>query len=220
MYQAILFDLDDTLYDLRSYWSGRLRRAFAAVQKQYPHLDGQKLVEIAVAGKIYMRQMPGFLRQLEVTDEQLIAEVSDEYCRNWFEELDLAEDALAMIERLRPTLRLGLVTNGPSATQRPKIERFRLAQHMDVIVVSEEAGVAKPDPAIFRIALAELGTEPAATVYVGDSIENDLWGAAAAGMPFIWINRRDEPLPEGVPPPLAIIRQLAELPPLVEMQVV
>lgn len=220
MYEAILFDLDDTLYDLRSYWSGRLKLAFATVQARYPHFDQQNLVDVAVANKVYMRQMPEFLRQIEVTDEQLIAEVSDQYCRNWFEELELAEDALAMIERLRPRLRLGLVTNGPSSTQRPKIKRFGLDQHMDVIVVSEEVGVAKPDPAIFRIALAKLGTKPATTLYVGDSIENDLVGAAAAGMPFIWINRRDESLPEDVPPPLAVIRQLAELPPLVETQVV
>lgn len=220
MYEAILFDLDDTLYDLRSYWSGRLRRAFTIIQKRYPHLDRQKLVDTAIANKVYMRQMPDFLRRLEVDDERLIAEVSEQYCRNWFLELELAEDALAMIERLRPTIRLGLVTNGPVATQRPKIERFGLGQHMDVLIVSEEVGVAKPDPAIFRIALARLGTKPATTLYVGDSIENDLLGATAAGMPFIWINRRDEPLPADVPPPLATIRQLAELPPLVETQVV
>jgi len=39
MYRAILFDLDDTLYDLRSYRSERLRRALRPIVTHYPHLD-------------------------------------------------------------------------------------------------------------------------------------------------------------------------------------
>lgn len=220
MYLAILFDLDDTLYDLRSYWTGRLQRAFRRVVAQYPSLNADAMVQAALTNKIYMEQMANFLRQHEIEDEAFIAEVSEEYRRNWFAELELAEDALAVFEQLQPTIRLGLVTNGPSSTQRPKIERFGLARYMDVIIVSEEVGVAKPDPAIFRIALEQLGTHPNETLYVGDSLENDLQGATAAGMPFIWVNPRDEPLPEGMPPPRAIIHRLAELPPLVETQVV
>mgnify|MGYP000231633514 CR=1 FL=1 len=55
---------------------------------------------------------------------------------------------------LRPHYRLGLVTNGPSRMQRPKIEQFRLGDYLDPLIVSEEVGVAKPDPAIFDPALA------------------------------------------------------------------
>lgn len=220
MYRAILFDLDDTLYDLRSYWTGRLRRAFHAVAARYPHLDREVMLQAAIANKVYMQQMPAFLREWEIDDEALITKISEEYERNWFRELTLAEDALTTFAQLRPHMRLGLVTNGPSRTQRPKIVQFGLAELVDVIVVSGEAGVAKPDPAIFRVALDQLGTKPEESLYVGDSVENDLLGAAAAGMPFVWINRRNEGLPEGVPLPRGIIRRLSELPALLEMQVI
>lgn len=216
MYRAILFDLDDTLYDLRAYWTGRLQRALASITSSYPELEREAMVRAAIASRVYMDQFPDFLRRHNVQDEELISAAHDLFQRNWFEELVLAEDAIETFDRLRPRFRLGLITNGPSRTQRTKIERFGLADHMDILIVSEEAGVAKPDPAIFHLALDRLDVRPAEALFVGDSPEYDLKGAAAAGMPFIWINRRNDALPAGVPLPSATITRLAELPPLIE----
>jgi putative hydrolase of the HAD superfamily len=216
MYQAILFDLDDTLYDLRSYWTSRLTRAFDQAILHHPHLNKAEMMRAALAEKVYMQQMPDFLRKYEIQDEALIAAISDAYRHNWFEELALAEDTVDTLRALQPRYKLGLVTNGPSRTQRAKIEHFGLAAYMDVLIVSEEVGVAKPDPGIFAIALERLAMEPSKVLFVGDSVENDLHGAAAASLPFVWVNRRHETLPEGVPPPVAVITRLAELPPLIE----
>lgn len=58
------------------------------------------------------------------------------------------------------------------------------------IVDSGEVGVAKPDPEIFRPALAALGTRPERTLHVGDSVHYDLRGAAAAGMPAVHFDPR------------------------------
>ena len=119
-------------------------------------------------------------------------------------------------EALRPRFKLGLVTNGPSRTQRPKIEQFRLIDYLDLLIVSEEVGVAKPDPAIFAIALERLGVAPSEALFVGDLPEFDLRGAAAAGMPFIWMNPRGEELPADVAQPIAVIERLTELLPLLD----
>jgi putative hydrolase of the HAD superfamily len=211
MYQAILFDLDDTLYDLRSYWGGRLRRALGLVLPHYPHLDHEPLVRTALAERIFMAQWPGFLQRHGVADEALIATTHEAFCEGWFDQMLLYEDALPTLAALRPGYRLGLITNGPSTMQRRKIERFGLGNYLDLLIVSEEVGFAKPNPAIFALALEQIGVGPAEALFVGDSPEHDLRGASAAGMDFIWMNPRHEQLPADLEPPRATIERLAQL---------
>ncbi len=214
IYRAILFDLDDTLYDLRSYWRGRLHEAINDVMARYPHLDRDALVHQAIAEKVYIEKLPAFLHGQGVDDEPLIASAHEIFQHDWFGRLVLFDDAVQTLEALRPRFKLGLITNGPSRTQRPKIEQFRLIDYLDLLIVSEEVGAAKPDPAIFAIALERLGVAPSEALFVGDSLEFDLPGAAAAGIPFIWMNPRGESLPADVAQPLAAIKRLTELLPL------
>jgi putative hydrolase of the HAD superfamily len=211
MYQAILFDLDDTLYDLRSYWRGRLLLALEGVRAGYAQLDAETLAHVALSEGVFMEQWPDFLRRQGIDDEALIAATHDDYRREWFERMALADDALPTLAALRPRYRLGLITNGPSAIQRRKIERFGLADHLDLLIVSGEVGVAKPDPAIFRLALEQLEVSASQALFVGDSPEYDLRGAAAAGLAFVWMNAGGQELPDGLARPLATIGRLGEL---------
>jgi HAD superfamily hydrolase (TIGR01549 family) len=217
-YQAILFDLDDTLYDVRSYWRGRLHEAIGAVLDRYPHFERDELVHRAIAEKVYIDKLPAFRRNQGVEDEALIAASHEHFRRDWFKRLMLYEDAARTLEALRPRFKLGLITNGPSRTQRPKIEQFRLIDYLDLLIVSEEVGIAKPDPAIFHIALDQLKVEPSQALFVGDSPEFDLRGAAAAGIPCIWMNPRGETLPADVPPPVGEIERLNQLLPLLGVE--
>jgi HAD superfamily hydrolase (TIGR01549 family) len=213
-YRAILFDLDDTLYDFRAHWRSRLRLALAEVLARHPQLDAAALEEAALAAQVYIDQLPDFLRRHGVADEALIAAAHARYRDGWFECMVLPEATARALAALRPRYQLGLVTNGPVRTQRAKIERFGLAEVMDALVISEEVGVAKPDPAIFALALRWLGVAPAAALHVGDSPEFDLAGAAAAGIAAVWVNPSGTPLPPGIPPPLATVRSVAEVPAL------
>ena len=56
------------------------------------------------------------------------------------------------------------------------------------VVTSEEAGVGKPAPFIFRLACQKLEINPADAVFVGDLLETDALGAQAAGLHGIWLN--------------------------------
>ena len=77
---------------------------------------------------------------------------------------------------------------------------------MDVLVVSEEAGVAKPSPRIFEIALERVKVRAEDAVMVGDSWTNDVEGARAAGLRAIWFNREGRDSPD---PTVPVLRSLA-----------
>lgn len=88
-YQAIFFDLDDTLYDLRSYWRGRLSEALEDVLARYPHFVRDELIQQAIAEKVYIEKLPAFLRARGIEDEPLIAQAHALFRREWFERLQI-----------------------------------------------------------------------------------------------------------------------------------
>ena len=107
--------------------------------------------------------------------------------------------ARATLERLRGELRLGLVTNGTSDLQRRKLALAGLEPYFDVVVASCDIGAGKPDPAIFRAALAALGVTAAEAVMVGNDRDRDIQGAANAGLPSVLIEHGDlRGLPERI----------------------
>ncbi|HEY8514865.1 MAG TPA: HAD-IA family hydrolase [Candidatus Binatia bacterium] len=100
-------------------------------------------------------------------------------------------DAVAVLRELRARgLRLAVVSNF-DARLHGVLAGLGLAELVDVVLPSSEAGAAKPDPAIFRRALALLGGLPAARcLHVGDSLREDVDGATAAGLRAVWLDRR------------------------------
>jgi putative hydrolase of the HAD superfamily len=86
-------------------------------------------------------------------------------------------------------LALGVVTNGIDRVQRARLAAARLLPHFAVVVTSEGCGFAKPDPRILDVALRALGVSPRHALYVGDDVRTDGGAAAAAGVPFCWVDR-------------------------------
>ena len=105
-----------------------------------------------------------------------------------FEERDLYVDAKPTLDALRAAgFRLAIVANQPA--NRTDELRF-LGVRADVMAMSEEMGVHKPDPAFFEQALELMGNPaPELVAYVGDRLDNDVGPAAAAGMKPIWLRR-------------------------------
>ena len=100
-----------------------------------------------------------------------------------------------------------IVTNGKTSQQLGKVAKLGLDPHVDGMVVSEEAGVTKPDPEIFRIAAHRAGDTLAGAWMIGDSA--DIEGAAAAGLDSVWL-RRGRKYPGGLVRPTLIADSFAE----------
>jgi putative hydrolase of the HAD superfamily len=98
-------------------------------------------------------------------------------------------DAAPALAALRAAgLRLAIVSNW-DCSLRGILGELGLAGAVDAIIVSAEAGVPKPDAAIFLAALDELRRGPAEAVFVGDSLETDVLGARAAGLRGLLLER-------------------------------
>jgi putative hydrolase of the HAD superfamily len=91
------------------------------------------------------------------------------------------------------------------------LERFELATMVSAVVVSADIGWRKPRPEIFRAALERTGLAPEDVVFVGDSWEEDVLGAAALGMATVWIDPGASPGPIAEEPRGWVIPQIHEL---------
>lgn len=95
-----------------------------------------------------------------------------------------------------------------------------LDRYLDFVLASGAAGVAKPNPAFFRMALERAGVGPAEAVMVGDSYRADVRGAWSAGMDAIWLDRSQgmsiTPTHEPIPTDVLRIGSLGELPAILE----
>ena len=211
---AVLFDLDDTLIDFQYSRRCGLR----LLQELLPALGGEPLERLELVHDEqlhanYLRTLDGSLSDDEARIERVrgicrhygvdadidtVREATQAYAREQQSNRRVVPGVPELLAVLAERCRLGVVTNGPSDRQREKlalcgIETGQLA----ALAISAEVGVNKPDPAIFRHALSQLGgVEADRVVFVGDSWPNDVLGARATGMRPVWINRYSQTSPD------------------------
>jgi HAD superfamily hydrolase (TIGR01509 family) len=110
--------------------------------------------------------------------------------------------------------RLGVIANQPSQV-RAAMERDGLVGFFEVWGVSDDLGLHKPDPALFRRTLELAGVAGERTVMVGDRLDYDMRPARAAGMHTVWLLRGeapDDPTPAQLAEPDVAIEELQQLP--------
>ena len=232
--KAVFFDLDETLLDDDAAMREALARTCAALARHHAGVDAKRLADSYLAvSDDFWRNLGGVPRAtgsqasngLEIRTEvwgralaahdrelaNLATEAAAIYAGERSATYRLFPDALPVTDALRERLFLAVITNGPGDTQREKLERTGLAGVFQAVLISGELGVGKPDPAIFRLALAAGGFEARQAIHVGDSLEADVAGARAAGIATAWVNRTGRTLPSALAPPDIEIRSLLEL---------
>lgn len=100
------------------------------------------------------------------------------------------DDVAPALERCRSKgLKLGVISNWDERL-RPLLEQIGLAPYFDAIVISSDTGHRKPARAVFERAAETLQLPPERILHVGDSVEEDLDGALAAGFQSVLLDRR------------------------------
>jgi len=101
----------------------------------------------------------------------------------------LMENAVETVEKLyNDGLAICIVTNGIVRLQSPRVLNSKIGKFVSHIIVSEEVGAHKPNPLIFNELLCRLKLRPDNVIMVGDSLANDIQGAANVGIKSIWFN--------------------------------
>lgn len=156
------------------------------------------------AGDVRLARFRQFVVEERIAaDPQLLA---DTYAHGLATFGHLFPDALPVLQALRVTSRLALVTNGVSDIQRTRIDRLGIAALFDAIVISSEVGVSKPGSAFFDVVFDALGSpDPAGVLMVGDSLTSDMRGGIDYGLDTCWLN------PGGAPTDLPVTYEIARL---------
>jgi putative hydrolase of the HAD superfamily len=117
-----------------------------------------------------------------------IVEAVEAYFKPW--KLAVYEDAGRAVERLRSAYRFGLISNFTDTLfLRSSLHRLGLEDYFEFVLVSEEVGWRKPHPLIFNRFLDLMGVEASETLFVGDDLRCDIFGAKNVGMKTAWIVR-------------------------------
>lgn len=178
--RAVFFDIGETLIDETRIWEGWARyleiapHDFLASLLAHIERDGDPI-------DLIQSLRPGF--SLHVAEAERAARGDP----NQFDARDLYPDVREALTALRATgITVGLAGNQP-ARARAALEAMGLGAHP--IIVSDEIGLSKPDPAFFAHLVGVCGCPPNQIVYVGDRLDNDVIPASAAGLRAAFIAR-------------------------------
>ena len=184
---AVLFDLDDTLYQERTFVDGGFRavaRFLAPRTGARPSDLFARLVELHAAegrGRLFDR----LLAELDRDDSDLVLASVLAY-RTHRPRLDLFPGVVELLDRLRGAgIRTGIVSDGHASVQRRKIAALSaVGRQVDLVLLTDELppGYAKPSPVPFRVACRILGIDPGQAVYVANDRRKDFAGAREAGL--------------------------------------
>ena len=206
--KAVLFDLDDTLVNSAKAEYNAICE-FKNIYNEFNQVENDDFAKLwnRVTREIYEKYLQGEISFQELRIERMkklfnfySISISDEeakqkfkdyqniYEKNWI----LFDDTKEVLEKLKSSYKLAILSNGDGKQQRKKIKYTGLNNYFSDIIISSEVGYSKPEKEIFEIASKRINLKPENCIMVGDKYKVDVEGSLNAGMKAIWVNRKKE----------------------------
>lgn len=210
-YKHIFFDLDRTLWDFDAAAEVAFERVYDKYNLKslgipsahdfhevYHPLNEQLWVQYR-ANAITKDELnrTRFLKPLEhygIHDVALADQLSTDYVYWSPRIVRLVPGTMELLDYLKPKYHLHLITNGFQEVQHIKLSGSGLEPYFETLTVSEEVGVKKPNPEIFRYALRKAHATAGESLMIGDEMAVDIDGARAVGMDTLLFNPKGEPV--------------------------
>lgn len=202
----IFFDLDHTLWDFDKNSAFTFDKIF---REQQIGVELETFLEVYVPANLRFWKM---YREEKITKSELryqrlksvfdtleysisdsvINVLSEEYINHLSSFNNLFPNTIEVLDYLKPNYNLHIITNGFQEIQEKKLLNSGIHGYFNQIIDSEMAGVKKPNPIIFNLALNRASAQPHTSLMVGDSLEADILGAKAVGFHTLHFNAHKE----------------------------
>ena len=217
----VFFDLDHTLWDFEKNSALTFEKILS--ENDIP-VDLPDFLEVYVPAnlafwKLYREEkitkedlryqrLKSVFDKLEMSvEDEMVHRLSEEYIRYLSTYNHLFPNTLDVLEYLKPKYKLHIITNGFQEIQGKKLRNSNIEGYFEHVIDSEMAGVKKPNPIIFELALNKANVASRNAMMIGDSLEADILGAKASGLHTLHFNAHNEPAHEFCP----MIHNLGEI---------
>ncbi len=204
--EHVFFDLDHTLWDFDRNSALAFREIFKkqnieididdflAVYKpiNFKYWELYRNNSVSKESLRYGRLKESFDSLRFETCDTTINLLADDYIEYLPNNNHLLEGSMEVLDHLRKTYKLHIITNGFEEVQQRKMVNSGIFDFFQTITTSEEAGVKKPHPQIFEKALQKSGALPQKSVMIGDNLEADIVGASQFGLHAIYLRSEDQ----------------------------
>jgi putative hydrolase of the HAD superfamily len=209
--RAVLFDLDETLYDREQLVRGIFISQYERFRSELAPWGDERFIARGLAlddrGMGDKKRLYATLSAEVPFPSGLADRLHDDFWNRYGATCKPSADTVQTLAELRRHgIKVGVITNGSVWSQQMKLDSLGL--DFDVVLISEAEGLRKPDPAIFHRALSQLGVDPKHAVFVGDNPDADVMGARSAGLTPIWKRLAYH---ESTLPDVVTVTQLSEI---------
>ncbi|WP_019668192.1 YjjG family noncanonical pyrimidine nucleotidase [Eudoraea adriatica] len=203
----IFFDLDHTLWDFERNSALTFQKIFHEAEIE---VSLSKFLEVYVPlnlafWKLYrenkINKTELRYQRLKTAFDSIGYEINDEvidilsaaYITNLAAYNNLLPNTVEILDYLKPKYKLHIITNGFEEVQTRKLVNSNISGYFNQVINSEMAGVKKPNPEIFELALHKANARADRSLMVGDNIEADILGAKAVGFHALHFNAHNDP---------------------------
>jgi putative hydrolase of the HAD superfamily len=204
-YKHLFFDLDHTLWDFERNAEETKRELFDSLKlKEHgvPSYEEFRGKYVGINTGLWALYRDGLIEkddlnfkrfyltlcEFGVDNPALGAAMASGFLEGITSKTYLFPYAKEILDYLYPKYPLYIITNGFEEVQFGKLKNSGLDRYFTSVITSEEAGVKKPSPEIFRFALNKVGAKVEDSLMIGDDLEVDVGGAREIGMDQLFVN--------------------------------